>query len=130
MLLNAIDGWGTVFNILLKITSWAGLDGSELIFHLKAHSLTFAKWFLSKKSFDHLIPPFVFGMLKNLKDTTGFQIYHHGLILELVLLAKLCQRLSICLKTLLLPRVVHLQPLHTLISFQHPTNCCFDKIDA
>ena len=44
MLLNVIDGWGTVFNFLLKLTFWAGLDGSELkvIFHLKAHSLIFA----------------------------------------------------------------------------------------
>ena len=42
-------------------------------------------------------------MLKNLKDTTGFQIYHHGLILELVLNAKLYQSYSICLKTLPLP---------------------------
>ena len=51
------------------------------------------------------MPPFVFVILKNLlKDTTGFQIYHYGLILELVLHAKLYQRLSICLKTLLLPR--------------------------
>ena len=58
------------------------------------------KWSLSKKSFDHLIPPFAFGILKNLlKDTTGFQIYHYGLILELVLHAKLYQRLSICPKT-------------------------------
>ena len=49
LLLNVIDGWGTVFNFLLKITSWAGLDGSglKLIFHLKAHSLIFAKSLLS-----------------------------------------------------------------------------------
>ena len=48
--------------------------------------------------------PYLFGILKNLlKDTTGFQIYHHGLILELVLNAKLYQSLSTCLKTLPLP---------------------------
>ena len=48
-LLNVIDRWGTVFNFLLKINSWAGLDGSglKLIFHLKAHSLIFAKSLLS-----------------------------------------------------------------------------------
>ena len=48
--------------------------------------------------------PYAFGILKNLlKDTIGFQIYHHSLILELVLNAKLYQSLSICLKTLPLP---------------------------
>ena len=63
------------------------------------------KKILSKKSLDHLIPPSVFDILKHLlKDTTGFQICHCGSILELVLHAKLYQRLSICLKTLLLPR--------------------------
>ena len=57
------------------------------------------------KSSDHLIAPFVFGILKNLlKDSTGFQIYHYGLILELVLHVELHQRLSICLKILLLPQ--------------------------
>ena len=36
---------------LLKITSWAGLDrsGLKLIFHLKAHSLIFAKSLLSSE---------------------------------------------------------------------------------
>ena len=45
MLLNVINGWGTVFIFLLKITSWVGLDvsGLKVIFHLKAHSLIFAK---------------------------------------------------------------------------------------
>ena len=49
LLLNVIDGWGTVFNFILKITSWAGLDesGLKLILHLKAHSLIFAKSLLS-----------------------------------------------------------------------------------
>ena len=33
-------------------------------------------------SFDHLTPPFVFDISKNLlKDTTGFQICHYGEIL-------------------------------------------------
>ena len=50
------------------------------------------KWFLSKKSFGHLIPLFVFGVLKNLlKDTTGFQIYHYGLIFRI---NPSCQTLS------------------------------------
>ena len=44
-------GEGTVFNFLLKITSWAGLDwsGLKLIFHSKAHSLIFAKLLLSSE---------------------------------------------------------------------------------
>ena len=51
LLLSVIDGWGTVFNFLLKITSWTGLDGSglKLIFHLKAYSLIFAKSLLSSE---------------------------------------------------------------------------------
>ena len=51
LLLNVIDGWGTVFNFLLKITTWPGLDGSglKLIFHLKAHSLIFAESLLSSE---------------------------------------------------------------------------------
>ena len=41
---------------------------------------------------DHLITPFDFGIFKNLlKDSTGFQIYHYSLILELVLHVKLYQ---------------------------------------
>ena len=61
------------------------------------------KWFLSKKSLDHLIAPLVFKILKNLlKHLKGFHIYHYGLISELTLHAKLYRRRSICLKTLLL----------------------------
>ena len=50
-LLNVIDGWETVFNFLLKISYWAGLDGSvlKLIFQLKAHWVIFAKSLLSSK---------------------------------------------------------------------------------
>ena len=53
LLLNVFDRWGTVFNFLLTITYWAGLVGSglKLIFHLKAHSLIFAKSLLSSKKF-------------------------------------------------------------------------------
>ena len=78
---------------------------------------TFCFWYFKKsfkryKSFPDIplrfnfrIPPFVFGILKNLlKNTTGFQICNYGLILELALHAKLYQRLLICLETLLLPR--------------------------
>ena len=51
ILLSLADGWGTVFNFLLQITSWASLVGSEikLTFQLKAHSLIFAKLLLSSE---------------------------------------------------------------------------------
>ena len=58
-----------------------------MIRHPTSH-LIFAehlKRFFSEKSFERLIAPFVFGILKNiLKDTAGSQIYHYDLILELV----------------------------------------------
>ena len=51
LLFNVIDGWRTVFNFLLTITSWAGLvgPGLKLIFYLVTHSLIFAKSLLSSK---------------------------------------------------------------------------------
>ena len=71
-------------------------------------SLHFTLLFLSKKSFDQpLFLVFLKVQQVATKDTTGFQIYHYGLILELVFHAKFYQRLSIFLKTLLLPRYHH-----------------------
>ena len=38
------------------------------------------KWFLSKKSVDHLIPPFVFGILKNL--VRDLQVFRYTIMAQ------------------------------------------------
>ena len=93
--------------------SWIGLSSKELIVASWAtekrdvsfvKSLQFNKKLSDKmfikiknkwvfKNFDHLIVPFVLGILENLlKHTTSFHIYHYRLILELVLPVKFYER--------------------------------------